>query len=70
MHLSLAEQVQVDQPRGIKAAVETLARRAGSLHEAHHAAMDCLGEMLWTAQRSGQPPDGEAYVDCVRRKAG
>ncbi|WP_028310005.1 DUF1841 family protein [Derxia gummosa] len=70
MHLSLAEQVQVDQPRGIKAAVETLARRAGSLHEAHHAAMDCLGEMLWTAQRSSQPPDGEAYVDCVRRKAG
>jgi len=70
MHLSLSEQLSVDQPQGIKAAVEALARRSGSLHEAHHAAMDCLGEMLWTAQRSNQPPDGEAYVDCVRRKAG
>ncbi|WP_085314251.1 DUF1841 family protein [Derxia lacustris] len=70
MHLSLAEQVSIDQPRGIKAAVQALALRHGSLHAAHHEAMDCLGEMLWTAQRNGQPPDGEAYVDCVRRKAG
>ncbi len=31
--------------------------------------MECLGQMLWESQRSGQPPDGEAYVDCVRRRA-
>jgi len=25
--------------------------------------------MLWEAQRSGRPPDGDAYVECVRRRA-
>jgi len=31
--------------------------------------MECLGRMLWEAQRSALPPDGEAYVECVRRRA-
>ena len=69
MHLSIAEQVSIDQPRGIKQAFELLAARAGTAHDAHHAVMDCLGEMLWKSQRSGLPPDGEAYIECVRTKA-
>jgi len=67
MHLTISEQCSIDQPRGIRAAIEALAARLDSLHEAHHRAMECLGEMVWTSQRSGRPPDGEAYVDCVRR---
>ena len=69
MHVSISEQVAIDQPRGIRQAFELLAARRGSGHEAQHAVMDCLGEMLWTSQRSGLPPDGEAYLDCVRRRA-
>jgi hypothetical protein len=70
MHLSISEQVSIDQPAGIRAAVESLAARLGSLHAAQHEAMECLGRMLWEAQRSARPPDGEAYVECVRRRAG
>lgn len=69
MHLSITEQIGIDQPRGIKQAYELLAHRLGSAHEAHHQIMECLGEMIWTSQRSGLPPDGEAYIDCVRRRA-
>ena len=69
MHLSIEEQVSIDQPRGIRDAVRALAARSGSLHEAHHAVMDCLGEMIWASQRSGRPPDPMAYLDCVRRRA-
>ena len=69
MHLSISEQCSIDQPRGIRQAVELLAKRLDSLHDAHHAAMDCLGTMLWEAQRSGRPPDGEAYVAAVQRRA-
>lgn len=69
MHLSITEQVSVDQPRGIKQAFELLAARRGSAHAAHHEMMECLGEMIWSSQRSGLPPDGEAYIDCVRRRA-
>ncbi|MCK9216202.1 MAG: DUF1841 family protein [Rhodoferax sp.] len=69
MHLSISEQCSIDQPRGIRQAVELLTHRRDSLHEAHHAAMDCLGQMIWESQRAGRPPDGESYVACVRRHA-
>ncbi len=69
MHLSLVEQVDIDQPRGIRQAFEALRDRLGSEHEAHHHMMDCLGEMIWASQRSGLPPDGQAYLDCVWRRS-
>ena len=67
MHLSIEEQVAIDQPTGIRQAVQSLAARRNSLHAAHHAVMECLGEMVWASQRSGLPPDGLAYLDRVRR---
>ena len=69
MHLSISEQCSIDQPRGIRQAVELLTTRRNSLHDAHHEAMECLGHMLWESQRSGHPPDGAAYADCVQRQA-
>ena len=69
LHLALAEQISIDQPRGIKQAFELLVARLGSLHDAQHQVMECLGDMIWTSQRSGLPPDGMAYLDCVRSRA-
>jgi hypothetical protein len=69
MHLSISEQCSIDQPRGIRQAVELLTARRNSLHQAHHEAMECLGSMLWESQRAGRPPDGAAYIDCVQRNA-
>ena len=62
MHLSIHEQFAIDQPPGIRQAVEPLAARREPLHTAHHEVMECLGEMIWTSQRSGLPPDGQAYI--------
>lgn len=69
MHLSISEQCSIDQPRGIRQAVELLAHRRGSLHAAHHEVMEYLGHMLWESQRSGRAPDGEAYVAEIKRRA-
>ena len=69
MHLSISEQCSIDQPRGIRQAVELLTAKRDSLHDAHHEAMDCLGQMVWESQRAGRPPDGAAYIDCVQRHA-
>ena len=69
MHITISEQCSIDQPRGIRQAVELLAAKRNSLHTAHHEVMECLGEMIWTSQRSGLPPDGHAYLDAVRRRA-
>ncbi len=69
MHLSISEQCSIDQPRGIRQAVELLTHKRNSLHHAHHEAMECLGTMLWESQRAGRPPDGNAYIACVQRHA-
>jgi len=69
MHLSIAEQCGIDQPTGIRQAVQLLAAKRNALHQAHHEVMECLGEMIWASQRSGLPPDGHAYIDAVRQRA-
>ena len=69
MHLSVSEQCSIDQPRGIRQAVELLTARRDSLHTAHHETMDALDQMIWESQRSGRPPDGQAYIDAVQRRA-
>jgi hypothetical protein len=68
MHLSIAEQISIDQPAGIRAAYTRLSRRLDSEHEAHHQIMECLGQMMWTSQRSGLPPDGAAYLECIMQR--
>ncbi len=69
MHLAIEEQLSIDQPPGIRAAFDRLAAARGDRHEALHATMECLGEMVWSSQRNGTPPDGIAYVECVRQRA-
>lgn len=65
MHLSIREMVQTDQPRGMRAAFDTVAKALGDPLEAEHRIMDCLGEVLWRAQRDNQPPDEQALLTCI-----
>jgi hypothetical protein len=69
MHLAIDEQLSIDQPPGIRSVVERLARKLDSTHEARHAVMDCLAEVVWQAQRNGAAFDNAAYLDCLERKA-
>jgi hypothetical protein len=69
MHLSISEQCSIDQPRGIRQAVELLTHKRNSLHQAHHEAMECLGRMLQDSQSAGKPPDGGSYIACIQRHA-
>jgi hypothetical protein len=68
MHLAIEEQVSIDQPPGIRAAVEALAARRGTAHDARHHAMDCLAEMIWNAQRHGAAFDNAAYLACLEAR--
>jgi len=69
MHLSISEQCSIDQPRGIQTAVENFTIKLDSLHEAHHVAMEALGSMMWESQRSNTPPNGEAYIESIKKAA-
>ena len=70
LHLSLRlaseEQGSIDQPPGIRAEIARVTARLGDRHEALHRVLDCLGRMVWKSQRENRPPDGAAYLECVR----
>lgn len=69
MHLSIEEQCSIDQPRGVRQAIERLSQELDSVHLAHHEAMECLGLMLWESQRSGLPPDPFQYLEALKKRA-
>ena len=69
LHLAIEEQLSIDQPRGLRARYEQLLARTGSEHDAKHAVLECLGETIWEAQRSGTAPNEQAYLECLAGKA-
>ena len=68
LHLAVAEQLAIDQPPGIRAQFERLRLAKGDEHAALHAVLECLGEVLWQAQRMNAPPDAALYLDCLARR--
>jgi len=68
LHLAVAEQLGIDQPRGIRAHFERLRAARGDEHAALHILLECLGETLWQAQRLNAPPDEHVYLDCLERQ--
>jgi len=67
MHIAIQEQLSTDRPSGIRAAYQSLLMRLGDAHAVEHQMMECLGEAMWSAQRSGTAPDEPAYLECVKR---
>jgi hypothetical protein len=69
LHLAIEEQLSIDQPPGIRSVFEQLLARHGDRHAALHVILDCLGVTVWRANQDQAPPDGNAYLDCLRRAA-
>ena len=68
MHLSIREQVSIDQPPGVLAQHQRLCLALGGALDAEHAMMDCLAEMIWQAQRARTAPDASIYLRCLAAK--
>lgn len=66
LHLAIREQVATDRPAGIAQIHAALSKRLGDSHAAEHAMLEPLGEVLWEAQRSGQAPDEQRYLERLR----
>jgi hypothetical protein len=67
LHLAVAEQLAIDQPTGIRAQFERLRGAHGDEHDALHALVECLGEVIWQSQRTATPPDAALYLSCLER---
>ncbi len=70
MHLAIREQLTTRRPPGIKTVHADLLKRIGDPHEVEHRMLECLGEAMWEAQRSGTPPDEMRYLECLKRIQG
>ncbi len=70
LHITIQEQVGADRPMGIRELYEIGLERQGDPHMLEHRIMECLGEVLWRAQRDQTMPDEVAYLEGVRRIVG
>jgi hypothetical protein len=68
MHLTIEEQISIDQPKGIRAHFVRLTQRLESEHDAQHRMMECLSEMIWQAQRNRIQPDAAVYFACLEQQ--
>lgn len=70
LHLSILEQLSINQPIGIKAIYEKLKIQHQNEHDAQHAILECLGETIWQAQRNQTGLDAQHYLTLLQQKAG
>ena len=71
LHLSIQEQVAINQPVGIRAIHERLCARYGDDRvKAEHDMMEALAETVWEAQRFGRGLDVNAYMTRLRKLVG
>ncbi len=70
LHLTILEQISINQPLGIKELFARLCQKFGTRHEASHQLMDCITEMLWHAKRHNTPLDQTLYFNCIGQKLG
>lgn len=70
MHIAMQEQLGSNRPNGIRNLYQKICRRIGDTHTAEHQMMECLGETLWEAQRSGTEPNERLYLERLRKLLG
>lgn len=68
LHLSVAEQLAIDQPAGISALYKALLKKHADGHAALHDILECLAETVWQANRLNTAPDQDAYLACLRER--
>jgi Domain of unknown function (DUF1841) len=70
LHLSILEQISINQPIGIVGIYEQLKLKYQDEHNAQHDILECLGEVIWQAQRNNSAIDSQYYVQLLQQQIG
>lgn len=70
LHLSVIEQVSINQPIGIAQVYATLQKKYEDKHMAQHDLLECLAETIWQAQRNNAPLDSTHYLGLLNQRIG
>ena len=68
LHLSILEQISINQPVGIVNIHQQLLMQYQDAHDAQHQLLDCLAETIWQAQHHQQPLDADHYMQLMQQK--
>jgi len=69
LHLSILEQISINQPIGIREVFDALKAKHQDEHAALHVILECLGETIWQSQRNQAPLDATHYLQLMRQRA-
>lgn len=69
LHLSVIEQISINQPLGITAIYDKLRQHHNDSHLAYHDLIDCLAETIWQAQRNNEPLNSDYYLNLLKLKS-
>jgi len=70
LHLSVLEQISINQPIGIVDVYAKLKLTHQEEHAAQHDVIDCLGETIWHAQQNKTAIDATYYLQLLNKKIG
>ncbi len=70
LHLSVLEQISINQPIGIVDVYDKLKLTHQEEHAAQHDVIDCLGETIWHAQQNKTGLDTMHYLKLLNKKIG
>jgi hypothetical protein len=70
LHLSILEQISINQPIGIANIYEQLKLKYQNEHNAQHQILECLAESIWQAQHNNTALDTNYYVQLLQQKVG
>ncbi len=68
LHLSILEQIGINQPIGIKAIYQELKNKYHDEHKAQHDVLDCLAETVWHAQKNKTAIEPMYYLQLLKKK--
>ena len=69
LHLSLREQLSINQPAGINEYYQKILTKVKDPHEVEHKMMDCIAQMIFSSQKNNTPMDHQAYLRCLQAQA-
>ena len=69
LHLSLREQLSINQPNGINEYYQKILAKVKDPHEVEHRMMDCIAQMIFSSQKNNIPMDHQAYIRCLEAQS-
>lgn len=67
MHIAIQEQLTTQRPASIQHVYQALLSKHQDAHHIEHMLMECLGQMIWQAQRDQTAPNEAHYIECIEK---